>query len=222
MESLKNIKKGLEIAFGMFLFSGIIFGVVYAVGFHNANEIIDGAFEGSYDFTGDVNFTSASVSGLDMSAGIPIGFVGSFYLSSCPGGWKAADGTSGTPDLRGQFLRGINDFGTGARVDGNQDPDARALGSFQTDLNAEHLHSVDPPSTVTSSDGNHQHSLNGMKSGTNDNYAYFSGETPSKTIWTNAAGVHTHTLDILAFDSANSGGVESRPNNVGLIYCVKE
>lgn len=29
-----------------------------------------------------------------------------FYLNSCPTGWVAADGNNGTPDLRGEFIRG--------------------------------------------------------------------------------------------------------------------
>jgi len=31
----------------------------------------------------------------------------SFNLASCPSGWIEADGTNGTPDLRGAFIRGI-------------------------------------------------------------------------------------------------------------------
>lgn len=34
------------------------------------------------------------------------GQVAAFNLASCPQGWKLADGTDGTPDLRGIFIRG--------------------------------------------------------------------------------------------------------------------
>lgn len=46
-----------------------------------------------------------------------------FYLASCPTGWIPANGTSGTPDLRGEFVRGLD---SGRSVD-----NGRALGSFQ-------------------------------------------------------------------------------------------
>jgi len=36
---------------------------------------------------------------------VPTGFIGAFNLSACPTGWAAADGSNGTPDLRGEFLR---------------------------------------------------------------------------------------------------------------------
>lgn len=79
---------------------------------------------------------------------VPTGAVMAFNLNSCPNGWVPADG-SGTPgdfanlDLRGVFLRGLNDFGTGVRADGKQDPDgaARTLGDYQSDEFKSHTHS---------------------------------------------------------------------------------
>lgn len=46
-----------------------------------------------------------------------------FNLSSCPSGWITADGTNGTPDLRGEFIRGLD---SGRGVDSG-----RTLGSSQ-------------------------------------------------------------------------------------------
>lgn len=48
-----------------------------------------------------------------------------FYAAECPDGWVRADGQNGTPDLRGEFIRGV-DAGRGVDVD-------RALGSWQGD-----------------------------------------------------------------------------------------
>lgn len=57
--------------------------------------------------------------------GMPSGGIGYFWLTTCPGGWKSADGTNGTPDLRGEFIRGVDNY-RGA------DPDSgRAVGSWQ-------------------------------------------------------------------------------------------
>ena len=39
--------------------------------------------------------------------GVPPNSVMAFYRADCPAGWKAADGTNSTPDLRGQFIRAL-------------------------------------------------------------------------------------------------------------------
>lgn len=44
---------------------------------------------------------------------VPPGAVMAFNLSACPTGWSAADGSSGRPNLRGQFIRGWNPTATG-------------------------------------------------------------------------------------------------------------
>jgi hypothetical protein len=54
---------------------------------------------------------------------LPVGSVMPFNLASCPSGWVAANGTSGTPDLRGEFIRGL-DSGRGVDT-------GRVLGSAQ-------------------------------------------------------------------------------------------
>jgi hypothetical protein len=63
-----------------------------------------------------------------------------FYLENCPEGWAPANGTNGTPDLRGQFVRARDDR---AVIDGGQDPDGiRALGSVQLDAFQGHRHAL--------------------------------------------------------------------------------
>ena len=56
-----------------------------------------------------------------------------FNLSACPTGWIPADGTNGTIDLRGQFIRGLNTSTSGL------DPN-RTLASAQTSQNLAHSH----------------------------------------------------------------------------------
>ncbi|MBI3395060.1 MAG: tail fiber protein [Spirochaetia bacterium] len=68
----------------------------------------------------------------------PEGAIMAFYLASCPEGWAPADGTNGTPDLRGQFIRGRDDIGTGAG--GNDPSGARAIGNLQLDAFQGHRH----------------------------------------------------------------------------------
>jgi len=43
-----------------------------------------------------------------VDAAVPTWFVWSFNLSTCPTGWSAADGTNGNPDLRWEFIRGLD------------------------------------------------------------------------------------------------------------------
>jgi len=179
----KDIFKGIKFAFGIFLFFGILFGVAFAVGFHTPNEIISGNFANDYSFNGSLDFTNATITGLSS---IPSGFVGSFNLASCPTGWSTSDGTAGTVDLRGKFVRGL-DLGAGV------DP-SRTLGTYQADDLKSHTHTMtNIPSNPIGSDG------------------------PIDT--SNFASVNDRTY-ITATSSA-TGGTETRPKNVALIYCQK-
>lgn len=65
---------------------------------------------------------------------IPSGAVMFFSLASCPAGWVAANGTGGTPDLRGEFIRGLD---SGRGVDSG-----RTLSSAQTGMIESHTHVV--------------------------------------------------------------------------------
>lgn len=71
---------------------------------------------------------------------VPSWTIDAFYLVSCPDNRKPADGTNGTPDLRWQFLRWLNDFWTGLRTDWNQNPETKALGEYQGDELKDHNH----------------------------------------------------------------------------------
>jgi hypothetical protein len=66
---------------------------------------------------------------------IPSGAVVAFYLTACPAGWNAANGSAGTPDLRGTFVRGYDPAGV-------RDPDGttRAVGSQQNMSIQSHVH----------------------------------------------------------------------------------
>lgn len=57
------------------------------------------------------------------SSSVPSGAITYFLLSSCPTGWVPANGTSGTVDLRGEFIRG---WDNGRGVDSG-----RGLSSWQ-------------------------------------------------------------------------------------------
>lgn len=60
----KDFQKGINQGLGFLFVISLVFGFVYAVGFHTANEILGGTFIGDYIFNGTVDFTSATTSGL--------------------------------------------------------------------------------------------------------------------------------------------------------------
>jgi hypothetical protein len=68
---------------------------------------------------------------------IPSWFIWAFNLSSCPLGWLAADWTKWTPDLRGEFIRWLDNW---RGID-----TWRALASWQTDSFKNHYHNFTRP-----------------------------------------------------------------------------
>jgi len=127
--------------------------------------------------------------------GIPSGGVVAFNLEFCPTGWSPADGTGETPDLRGVFIRGLNSFdnGTTTRSDGNEDP---AIFGVRT------LGSLQQ-------DGFERHT---------HRYNYGS------MFWLGGGSYYIRTD--YSGGSANgattaTGGDETRPRNIALIYCQK-
>ncbi len=140
-----------------------------------------------------------------LEKAVPKNTVAAFNLASCPETWVAADGgTYGdivTPNLRGRFIRGLNNFGTGAQSTTSGDAaGVRSLRSYQSDLFKSHNHK--PRYWYYDHDGNTPH----MRS--------FVLEERLLDISHSAIGPEVRTT--------NSGGDETRPRNVSLIFCVKE
>ena len=114
----------------------------------------------------------------------PTGAILAFNLSTCPTGWIAADGTNSTPDLRGEFVRGL---------DNNRGIDpGRGLATSQNDQNKSHTHS-----TIQMIGNNN---IDGVDSTTTH-----SGDNHNEPRQTGA-----------------TGGNETRPRNVALLYCSKQ
>ncbi|HDL02384.1 MAG TPA: hypothetical protein ENH20_00955 [Candidatus Pacearchaeota archaeon] len=117
----------------------------------------------------------------EIEGGLPTGSIMSFYLDTCPLGWIPSDGTGGTPDLRGAFVRGMDGDENGRDV-------SRTLGDFQEDDFESHRHSI---SQYGNGDSN-----NVVRVGESNSF-----QGTSYTAYT--------------------GGTETRPKNVALIYCMK-
>jgi len=140
----------------------------------------------------------------EIAGAIPSGGILAFNLASCPIGWDPADGDGGRPDLRGQFIRGINDFGSaaGVRTDGNEDPDGlRALGVFQQDAFQGHWHYFIVDDSRGSGSG--EHLLD------NENGNDFSSTRVVRQAITDGVHGTPRIAD------------ETRPKNIGLIFCIK-
>lgn len=107
--------------------------------------------------------------------------------------------TFNLPDLRGEFVRGLDD---GRGVD-----TSRTLGSSQNDSTA-----LPNNDFTTSNPGNHAHSYSGgdrqnLQSGGTSQPVSQGGNT------TGSAGAHTHTI--------GGGDAETRPRNIALLACIK-
>ena len=129
----------------------------------------------------------------------------------------------------GRFLRG----GTTAGVD-QAGSTAMPVIPFTTAAAGGHTHSIDPPSTATTTDGNHQHNMwyqnddwngccGGNQSLEDDGGNWYTRQTD----W---AGSHNHGVDIAAFNSSgvsdhthtlSGGDAETRPINTSVVWCIK-
>ncbi|ALE03063.1 phage tail protein [Bartonella ancashensis] len=160
----------------------------------------------------------------------PPGFIATFAMQSIPEGWLMCNGkeynredypdlfaaigevwgkgdgktTFNIPDFRGMFLRGLD---SRRRVDTD-----RVFASEQKCSLQEHTHSG-----KTSMNGDHQHIYQQVIStADNGKYAWARGSSSFRNIISSSAGAHEHNVMI---DS--TGGDETRPVNVAIIYAIK-
>lgn len=131
----------------------------------------------------------------------PEGAVMAFYLADCPEGWAVADGTNGTPDLRGRFIRGMDNMGVGAA---NVDPQSaiRTLGHEQMDAFQGHWHTFDQTLRVQNV------ALFGGADGPNYGPADSNNQVKGPITDPDSGPVRTSS--------------ETRPRNVALIYCMRK
>ncbi len=135
--------------------------------------------------TGDLTITETG-NVITIGGGTPAGAVMAFNLATCPTGWAPANGTGGMPDLRGEFVRGL-DNGRGVDL-------GRTLASSQTESLKSHNHTVNPPATTSNSAGNHSHSVNPPATNSSTTGAHTHSVNPPNTT-TTTNGNHDHTFN---------------------------
>lgn len=165
--------------------------------------------------------------------GVPAGAVQQFAMTTVPAGWLECDGSAisrttysllfGTigitfgvgdgsttfniPDLRGYFVRG---WAHGGSVDSG-----RAFGSTQATANLAHTHT----GTTGDDSPDHTHSSNSALASTSGSpgLIYSGAHSSGSSVTSNgASNKHQHP-----FTTGSSGGTESRPVNLALMYCIK-
>lgn len=162
-----------------------------------------------------------SIAGIiGFGSGVPASTVAAFKLSSCPTGWKIMDGTAATPDMRGRYIVGLPSGGTLSSTVGT------ALTAEENRAVGQHLHSIDPPSTsasITDPGHNHAPRINaGGASPSRVNTTADWNDAYGSDTSTNTTGI-TASVDIAAFNSANSGSVAGTNAPYGeFIMCLKD
>jgi microcystin-dependent protein len=193
---------------------------------------------------------------------LPAGAVQAFAMNAVPTGWLKCNGaavsrttyadlfdaigtTYGTgngtttftlPDLRGSFVRGLDES---RGVD-----TARTLGTTQTGANQSHTHTAtitnpahnhgitDPGHAHGVTDPGHTHDVHstfGPNTGTLGFYtgtdasspSYVGGATTGISINLNGTGISVNNATQATTASIANEGSESRPHNVAMIYCIK-
>ncbi len=141
-------------------------------------------------------------------------------------GWGDDGGKFKIPDLRGVFLRGINN----GRTDGYKDPDVMSrltlnggnsgdkVGSFQDDAtsrpNAKFTTNTTGKHTHTVTDYYFQERSNDWLSGGSDSPGNGTGNNTSASRTTTEVGDHSHEI-------TGGGDLETRPVNAGVNFIIK-
>lgn len=225
---LKKILEGFSFGTGLILFLGVLLGIVYAVGFHTADEILGGTFQGNYTFNGSINATGSTYGFGGISSGAMI----DFNLSSCPTGWSNASLNFVSLSNSEGSIFGNMDYassgGLSAAFDGVTSQGASVASAVATDTNgyvgkdwgvansktiSKFL--IYPPNNV----GFTQHAGNLVEirlygsntvpaSGTDGTQLYSSGTIADQlTVWTVNSGINTdnsylyHWIDIVSLAS---------------------
>jgi microcystin-dependent protein len=213
-----------------------------------ADTTVDGGVGTAQIEDGAVTFPKLDTDAL--AAIIPPGMIVPYGGTTAPPGWVLCDGSQyegtdpqfenlfaaigtsfggdGTsfnvPDLRGQFLRGLD-------PSGSVDPDgaSRTVGSTQGTAIVGLAGQVIPSQNSTNVGGEHDHRTTNSNTnqGPFNDFAFdLNIRSNSSAQFTFPSGTHQHTIDIPAsavnvFPTSGATSTETRPKNVAVNYIVK-
>ena len=180
----------------------------------NANQFINKGYAGN---------EIANITFPTMPTSLPIGSIVMWAKSTIPNGWLECNGQSinqtlypdlyslmsNVPDLRGSFVRGLDN--------GKGYDSGRTLGSYQADTFQSHSHTMNNA-------GSHNHMTPVAAAGDDGTFGHTGAiyteaiaGTPNQTNtvgFTDFSGDHGHTINA-------TGSIETRPKNVALIFIIK-
>ena len=148
---------------------------------------------------------------------LPIGSIIMFNgaASNIPEGWHICDGTEGTPNLIGSFIKA-------AATSGETGGETQI--QLATDNIPNHTHSVLTSTLTTSSSGAHTHTYTAPVKCSSNNASDKDIMETSSTQDTSSAGEHTHTVNVsqIQLSSVGSGTpLDWEPKYYSLIYIMK-
>lgn len=114
----------------------------------------------------------------------------------------------------------VGNNGTGYAYGTNPSTWGGVGSSGTTANNGNHNHTVNIAAFNSASSGNHVHSVNipQFNSSTTGNHAH---TTDIAQFNSSTTGNHIHSTDIAQFNSGNNGGLENRPTNISVLWCIK-
>lgn len=126
-------------------------------------------------------------------------------------------GTNMLPDLRGVFLRGVNNGRTGDYAD----VDTRTVGTFQADENKLHNHAITDNGHIhTITDNGHTHGID-LDDSSGSGGIDDAGESSETNTSTDNAKTGISINNAKTGITINNSGSESRPKNAGIVYIIK-
>ena len=189
-------------------------------GIYSSNSVFDKAqYSSNYHLDSNDNSSRFASTEWVLQNIVPTGTIVMFsgLSSDIPSGWHICDGTNGTPNLIGKFIKASNTSGeTGGQS---------SIQILEENM-PKHTHTFVRNQVTTSESGAHTHTIRG-KYGKYDNANDRDClETGSETdlITTSQSGAHTHTIDMSATQLSYQGEgkpIEFEPLYYSLIYIMK-
>tara|TARA_B100000508_G_scaffold139512_1_gene138005 strand:- start:1238 stop:2386 length:1149 start_codon:yes stop_codon:yes gene_type:complete len=185
------------------------------------------------DASGNLSFT--------VIAGVPTGSIFCMAANSVPDGYVKCNGASlsrstyaalfqviqttygavdsnhfNVPDLRGEFVRGLDD---GRGIDSGRGIGTPQGGAFQS-----HDHDADANASSSVTDPGHRHTLFGGDDDANSGNKVPTGDAQNKILDNNSVTDATTGISVntsVTIDIDNEGGSETRPRNLAMLYVIK-